>query len=180
MSGKVPDAPTGVYGISLDSEVQLTWVAPVDIGGSALLHYTIYTTPAIDSSCGDVGDIARCESYSTASGCDADAACSWDSTVSDSVHCSVRCSMVVDDGSVTATVPGLTNGVWYRFEVTATNAKGSSARSTWPGNCAAGAGTASTAVTEAACIATEGSVWYDAYDPHGGVAPGAVRAGGTS
>ena len=60
------------------------------------------------------------------------------------------------------------------FEVTATNAKGSSARSTWPGNCAAGAGTASTAVTEAACIATEGSVWYDAYDPHGGVAPGAV------
>ena len=62
MSGKVPDAPTGVYGISLDSEVQLTWVAPVDIGGSALLHYTIYTTPAIDSSCGDVGDIARCES----------------------------------------------------------------------------------------------------------------------
>eukprot|EP01043_Picozoa_sp_COSAG02_P025629 COSAG02_NODE_1446_length_12578_cov_3.488661_10_plen_216_part_00 len=33
--------PTGVYGVSGDSRVTLNWLAPVDIGGSALLHYTI-------------------------------------------------------------------------------------------------------------------------------------------
>ena len=112
MSG-VPDAPTGVYGVSQDSEVALTWVAPVDTGGSAVLHYTIYTTPAIDSSCGD-GDTATCESYSTVSGVTRTLR-AVGMRLCRTPHCSVRCSMVVADIAVTATVSGLTNGVWYRL-----------------------------------------------------------------
>ena len=173
-SMKAPDAPTGVYGVSGESSVVLTWVAPVDVGGSAVTHYAIYTTPAVDSSCGNVGDIPTCEALSTAYSCDANSACSWDSTASTTAHCTVRCSMIVDVAAVTGTVTGLTNGVWYRFYVTATNVAGTSKVSAWSGNCAAASGTASTAVTKAGCEVTTGSIWYDAYDPYGGVAPGTV------
>ena len=37
---RAPDAPTGVYGVSGDSSVAVTWVAPDDTGGAgvALTH----------------------------------------------------------------------------------------------------------------------------------------------
>ena len=93
-------------------------------------------------------------------------------------HCSVRCSMAVAAGTVTGTVTGLTNGVWYRFTVTASNAYGTSVHAEWPGNCAAASGVAGTEVTSTACVSA-GKTWYDAEDAHGGVAPGTAPSAPT-
>ena len=176
---RAPDAPTGVYGVSGDSSVAVTWVAPADNGDSALTHYTVYTTPAIDSSCGDVGDAATCDALIGELECDASSKCAWDASVSATPHCSVRCSMAVAQGTVTGTVTGLTNGVWYRFTVTASNAYGTSVHAEWPGNCAAASGVAGTEVTSAACVAVTGNTWYAPEDPHGGVAPGTAPSAPT-
>jgi hypothetical protein len=74
-----PDMPTGVYGISGDSQVTLTWVAPADTGGAsvALTHYVVYTTPAIDASCGDVGDAATCGALAGEMVCNGVPQCAW-------------------------------------------------------------------------------------------------------
>ena len=117
---KKPDPPTGVYGLSGDSQVTVHWAAPSDTGGASvsITHYVIYTTPAIDSTCGDVGDAATCGSLANEMVCNGVPQCAWDVTDTDGGFCSVRCSVVVASGT-SGTVLGLTNGVWYSFTVTA-------------------------------------------------------------
>ena len=80
-------------------------------------------------------------------------------SLSDEECTASRC--VVDRTAVT--VPGLTNGVWYRFTATATNAFGTSVHSEWGGNCVKSGTTASDSPmkrTQAQCTAVTGSTWY--------------------
>ena len=74
-------------------------------------NYVIYTTPAIDSTCGDVGDIDMCAGVDSELVCNHISVCAWDKTVPTAEYCSVRCSLVVAASSTSVAVTGLTNGV---------------------------------------------------------------------
>ena len=94
-----PDPPTGVYAISKDSKATVNWAAPTDTGGASIMHYVIYTTPAIDSTCGDAGDAATCGALGSEMVCNGVPQCAWDATDADGSFCSVRCSVVVASGT---------------------------------------------------------------------------------
>ena len=132
-----------------------------------------------------------CSALTGAYACQQNSKCRWDTTVtategSDSwviAHCTVACTTVVAAGTTEATIGGLTNGVWYRFTVTAMSSFGSYAsgftyltgpHSTWDGNCVGGNNDATRAAS--GCTGTESSppYWVSADEVHGGVSPGTV------
>ena len=100
-------------------------------------------------------------------------------SLSDEECTASRC--VVDRTAVT--VPGLTNGVWYRLQRRRRMRSGTSVHSEWGGNCVKSGTTASDSPmkrTQAQCTAVTGSTWYASHDVYGGVSPGSTPSAPTS
>ena len=137
-AGTVNCAFTGTYTVASVAATTLvlaeTFSASEGTSGDCLIARTAVVT------CGDAGDWSTCSAITGAATCAAATAshCAWDTSVSGYPHCSVRCTQAVS--SATSTFGGLTNGVQYRFTITATNDHGTSDHSIWQGNCVDSAG----------------------------------------
>jgi len=100
-----PGAPLGLTAVAEDGAVRLTWIAPVDNGGSAVTHYTLYR-----------GTAAGTGDYLAATSGDILAFTDTEATNGVSYHYYVTASSVVGEGvrsnEVTATPSALPSDWW--------------------------------------------------------------------
>ena len=104
---QAPDAPTGLSVSAADAQLDLTWTAPSDNGGSALTGYDVHYTSALVGTVADNAAVQTGGSPSPAAG--------W---------VAVNRGTEADPPAASQAITGLTNDQAYRVRVRAKNAQG--------------------------------------------------------